>query len=417
MDVARTHGTRWRWLRRGLFLVGAALLLGGTTYAFSILKRAAPVMDADSVWTAAVERGEMLRQVRGNGTLVPAEVRWIPAPAEGRVENIPYKPGETVSAETVLIELSNPVLERDLLNSEWELDAAEAGRRNLETEIETQQLGLQESIAVAEGELRIAKLQADRDRQLLEEGLSAQYVLDVSFAQLEAIETRVKLMRQRLEQMESSVEAQLAVQQAKVEQLRGLVSLRRRQLDDLQVKAGASGVLQQVMVEVGQQVTPATTLARVAQPDQLKAELQVSETQMRDVQVGQSVDIDTRNGIVRGRVGRIDPAVVNGAVKVEAILEGELPKGARPDLSVEGVIEIERLNDVLHVARPVGSRPETRVGLFRLSKDGDFAARTPVLLGRGSVNAMEIVEGLNEGDRVIISDMSKWEAVDRVCLK
>jgi multidrug efflux pump subunit AcrA (membrane-fusion protein) len=278
-------------------------------------------------------------------------------------------------------------------------------------------LGLRESIAVAEGELHIAKLQADRDQKLFEEGLSAKHVLDVSLAQVEALETRVKLMRQRLEQMQANVEAQLAVQQAKVEQFRGLVSLRRRQLDDLQVKAGASGVLQQLMVEVGQQVTTATTLARVARPDQLKAELQVAETQMRDVQVGQSVSIDTRNGIIQGRVARIDPAVVNGAVKVEVTLEGELPKGARPDLSVEGVIEIERLNDVLHVARPVGSRPETRIGLFRLSGDGDFAVRTPVLLGRGSVNAMEIVEGLNEGDRVIISDMSKWEAVDKVRLR
>jgi HlyD family secretion protein len=185
MDVARKHGTRWRWLRRGLFLLVTALLLGAATYAFSTLKRAAPVVDADSVWTAAVERGELLRQVRGNGTLAPAEVRWIPALVEGRVENIPHKPGETVSEETVLIELSNPVLERDLLNAEWELGAAEAGRRNLETDIESQQLSLQETIAVTEGEMHIAKLQADRDKKLFEEGLSAKNILDVSVAQLE----------------------------------------------------------------------------------------------------------------------------------------------------------------------------------------------------------------------------------------
>ena len=417
MDVARKGRGRQRWVQRVLVVVIAAALLTVTTVALSRLDRAAPVVEADTVWMAVVERGELVRQVRGNGTLVPEEVWWIPAPSEGRVVGIHLKPGEAVEPDTVLMDLGNPVLERDLLDAEWELNAAEAGLENLEADLSNRQLEQEEAMALVEGEGQVAKLQVDRDRRLFEEGLLAKHGLDVSLAKSGALQTRAELMRRRLEKMRQTVDAQLAVQQAKVEQFRALVALRRGQCEALHVKAGTAGALQQLLVEVGQPVTTATTLAKIGRPDELKAELLVSETQMRDVQVGQSVDIDTRNGVVQGRVARIDPAVVASTVTVEVTLEGALPKGARPDLSVEGVIEIERLADVLHVGRPVGARPETGISLFKLEPNGDLAVRTPVQLGRSSVNAIEVVRGLDAGDRVIVSDMSKWEAVDRVRLK
>jgi len=272
-------------------------------------------------------------------------------------------------------------------------------------------------MAVVDGNRHVAKLQVERDRRLFDEGLLAQHELDVSSAQLGAFETRTRLMGERLEEMQQTVEAQLAVQQAKVEQFRALEALRRQQLDALDVKAGTSGVLQQLMVEVGQQVTLATTLAKVARPDELEAELRIQETQMQDVQVGQQARIDTRNGIIDGRVARIDPSVVAGTVTVAVTLEGPLPKGARPDLSVAGTIEIERLADVLYVGRPVGSQSDTRVTLFKLDAADGAAVRTPVQLGRGSVNAIEVLEGLEVGDRIVASDMSKWEMVDRIRLK
>ena len=399
-----------------LALVGLAAL-SAVTYGLTNLRRAAPVVDANTVWTAKVERGEMLRQVRGNGTLVPAEVRWIPAPGDGRVEKIELKPGAKVTADTVLVELSNPVLQRDLLDAKWQLDAAEAGLKGLQSDLKNKRLDEQEQLASVEGQRHVAKLQAERDQKLFDQGLLAQYVLDVSNADLAALEEQVKLKRKRLAQMEASVDAELAVQKAKVEQFRALVKLRQTQLDALTVRAGTDGVLQQVMVEVGQQVTTASTLAKVARVDELKAELGILETQARDVQVGQNVSIDTRNGIVKGKVERVDPAVVNGNVKVEVTLEGKLPKGARPDLSVEGTVELERLPDVLHVTRPVGSQDNTNITLFRVDPDTGLAKRVPVKLGRGSVNQIEIINGLNAGDEVVVSDMSKWENVDAVQLK
>lgn len=418
VDVERKgRGRVLRWVRRVVVVVVVAAVLAVTTVALSRLERAAPVVEADTVWMAVVERGELVRQVRGNGTLVPEEVWWIPAPSEGRVEGIHLKPGEAVEPDTVIMDLGNPVLERDLLDAEWELSAAEAGLENLEADLSNRQLEQEETLAVVESERHVAKLQVDRDRQLFEEGLLAEHDLDISLAKSGALETQAGLIKRRLAKMRETVDAQLAVQQAKVEQFRALVALRRDQLEALHVKAGTVGALQQLLVEVGQPVTTATTLAKIGRPDELKAELEVSETQMRDVQVGQPVEIDTWNGVVQGRVARIDPAVVAGTVTVEVTLEGALPKGARPDLSVEGVIEIERLADVLHVGRPVGARPETSISLFKLGPEGDLAVRTPVQLGRSSVNAIEVVQGLDEGDRVIVSDMSKWEAVDKVRLK
>lgn len=417
MDIVRKNVTRKRWLLRALLVTIAVAALIGTTIVFSRLKRAAPVIKADTVWTATVKKGEMLRRVRGNGTLVPAEVWWIPAPVAGRVEKILFDPGEPVLAKTILLELSNPILERDMLDAMWELDGSIAGLRNLEIDLSNRQLEQEEGLAIVKGNLKVVRLQAELDQRLFNEELLNQHKLDVSLARLEALENQVKLMEQRLGKMQQNTEAQMAVGQARVEQYRALVALRRTQLDALKVKAGTNGVLQQLPVEVGQPVTMATTLAKIAKPDELKAELQISETQTRDIQVGQVVDIDTRNGIVKGRVARIDPAVVSGTVLVEVKLEGALPKGARPELSVEGTIIIDRLENVLHVGRPVGSRPNSQISLFVLDPAGELATRTPVKLGRGSVSMIEIVAGLAQGDRIIISDMTKWEDVDAVRLE
>lgn len=417
MDITRKNVARKRWLYRTLFAVAAAAILMGITIIISNLKRAAPVVKADTVWTATVKQGEMLRQVRGNGTLVPAEVWWIPAPVEGRVERIFFDPGESVNAETVLLELSNPVLERDVLDAKWELGAAIAGLKNLEIELSNRQLEQEERLAIVEGNLKVVKLQAELDQRLFDEELLNQHKLAVSLARLEALENQVSLMNQRLGKTQQNRQAQLDVGQARIEQYRALVALRRTQRDALKVKAGTDGVLQQLTVEVGQQVTTATTLAKVAKPDDLKAELRISETQIRDIQVGQVVNIDTRNGIVEGRVARIDPVVVSGTVRVEVRLVGALPKGARPELSVEGTIVIDRLENVLHVDRPVGSRSNTLISLFKLDSNSDLAIRTPVKLGRGSVSMIEIIDGLSRGDRIIISDMSKWEDVDTVRLE
>lgn len=417
MDITRKNVARKRWLYRTLFAVAAAAILMGITIIISNLKRAAPVVKADTVWTATVKQGEMLRQVRGNGTLVPAEVWWIPAPVEGRVERIFFDPGESVNAETVLLELSNPVLERDVLDAKWELGAAIAGLKNLEIELSNRQLEQEERLAIVEGNLKVVKLQAELDQRLFDEELLNQHKLAVSLARLEALENQVSLMNQRLGKTQQNRQAQLDVGQARIEQYRALVALRRTQRDALKVKAGTDGVLQQLTVEVGQQVTTATTLAKVAKPDELKAELRISETQIRDIQVGQVVNIDTRNGIVEGRVARINPVVVSGTVRVEVRLVGALPKGARPELSVEGTVVIDRLENVLHVDRPVGSRSNTLISLFKLDSNSDLAIRTPVKLGRGSVSMIEIIDGLSRGDRIIISDMSKWEDVDTVRLE
>lgn len=417
MDITRKNVARKRWLYRTLFAVAAAAILMGITIIISNLKRAAPVVKADTVWTATVKQGEMLRQVRGNGTLVPAEVWWIPAQVEGRVERIFFDPGESVNTETVLLELSNPVLERDVLDAEWELGAAIAGLKNLEIELIDRQLEQEERLVIVEGNLKVVKLQAELDQRLFDEELLNQHKLAVSLARLEALENQVSLMNQRLGKTQQNRQAQLDVGQARIEQYRALVALRRGQRDALKVKAGTDGVLQQLMVEVGQQVTTATTLAKVAKHDELKAELRISETQTRDIQVGQVVNIDTRNGIVEGRVARIDPVVVSGTVRVEVRLVGALPKGARPELSVEGTVVIDRLENVLHVDRPVGSRSNTLISLFKLDSNSDLAIRTPVKLGRGSVSMIEIIDGLSRGDRIIISDMSKWEDVDTVRLE
>jgi HlyD family secretion protein len=394
---------------------GVAVLLS-ITIGLARLKPAAPTVERSGVWIDTVRRGPMLRQVRGLGTLVPEEVRWIPALSEGRVERILVQPGTPVEADSVILELSNPQLDLDALDAAWQLKAGEAEYINLRVRLESQRLDQVAAAASVEAGQKQARLQADADEALAQQGLVSDLTLKISQSRADEMTTRLGIEKQRLAISNESIEAQMHVQEARLEQLRALAALRRRQVGALRVRAGIAGVLQQLPVEVGQQIAPGATLAKVTVPGRLKAELRIAETQAKDILLEQKAAIDTRNGIVPGRVIRIDPAVQNGTVKVDVALEGALPKGARPDLSVDGTIELERLADVLQVGRPAFGQEQSTVGIFRLQPGGSEASRVQVKLGRSSVNLIEIVEGLAEGDQVILSDTSAWDAFDRIKL-
>jgi len=416
VDIPRESAARRRKVRRLLFGVGGIVALVVITLGLAQLEPAAPSVERSTVWVDTVKRGSMVRQVRGAGTLVPEVIRWIPAASEGRVERILALPGTIVTAETILLELSNPELELAAQDAESELMAAEAEYTNLRVQLQSALLTQRASTASVESQYNQAKLQAEADEELAKEGLIPDITLKKSMVEVDELATRAQIERERQEIMAEAAEAQLAVQQARVNRQRAAYDLRRKQAESLKVIAGTDGVLQQVPVEVGQRVMPGVNLARVAQPRNLKAEVRIAETQARDVQIGQLVSVDTRNGIIMGRVSRIDPAVQNGTVTVDVALEGELPRGARPDLSVDGTIELERLDDVLYVGRPAFGQEQSTVGLFKLIDDGDGAVRVQSKLGRSSVSTVEILEGLEEGDQVILSDMSAWDAYDRVRL-
>jgi HlyD family secretion protein len=386
------------------------------TIGLSRLEPAAPSVEKGTVWVDTVKRGPMLRQVRGTGTLVPEEIRWIPATTEGRVERIVVLPGKVVEPTTVLLELSNPTLEVAAADAASELKAAEAESTNLGVQLQSQLLTQKAAAAGVLADYRQASMQAEADEVLAKDGLVADITMRVSKLRAEELKGRSEIEQQRVEMAVQAAEAQLAVQKGRVDRARAAWQLRKSQVDALKVKAGVQGVLQQIPVEVGQQVSLGTNLARVAEPGRLKAEVRVAETQARDIVIGQVASIDTRNGIVPGKVSRIDPAVQNGTVTVDVALEGPLPKGARPDLSVDGTIELERLESVLFVGRPAFGGEQSTLGLFRLEAGGAGAKRVQVKVGRSSVNTVEILEGLNEGDQVILSDMSAWDAFDRVRL-
>jgi HlyD family secretion protein len=416
MDIPRPELAQRRRRRRLVVagLVFAALAL--VSLGVSRLKPAAPRVERATVWIDTVKRGEMLREVRGLGTLVPEEIRWIPAVSEGRVERIVVLPGSRVKAETVILELSNAELGLLALEAESQLRAAEAQLAELRVRLESQRLDQEAATARVQSEQVQARLRADADQELSRAGLIAEIDLQRSRTTAEELTNRLRIERKRLDIHPDSIRAQLAVQEAAVEQRRALARLRRSQVQALRVRAGLDGVLQQVPVEVGQRVTPGANLARVAQPERLKAVLRIPETQARDVQIGQKATVDTRNGAVVGRVARVDPAVQNGTVTVDVSLPRELPRGARPDLTVDGTIELERLASVLFVGRPAQGQPDSLVGLFRLEPGTDEAHRRNVRLGRASVNTIEVLEGLEEGDRVILSDTSAWDAFDRIRL-
>jgi len=415
MDIARPSNVRRVRLRRAAYAVVGLLAVGLITLGLSRLKPAAPSVDHATVWIDTVKRGPMLRQVRGLGTLVPEDVRWIPATTIGRVERIILRPGKTVQPQTPILELSNPTLEQEAQDATLKLKAAEASLANLRVQLENDGLQLEATTASIEADYQKAKLQTEVNTQLLEKQLIAAIIVKQSKLDAEQLEARVTIAKKQLASRTESMRSRLAVQQAEVDQASALMTLKQRQVAELQVRAGVAGVLQLVPVEVGQQVAPGTNLARVADPALLKAELKIAETQAKDIQVGQRASIDTRNGVVEGTVTRIDPSVQNGTVTVDVAMAGPLPKGARPDLSVDGTIELERLPDVLFVGRPAFGQEQSTVGLFRLQSDGT-AARTPVTLGRSSVNTVEVRSGLAVGDQVILSDMSAWDGFDRIRL-
>jgi HlyD family secretion protein len=415
MDIKRPPKSKLKKkIRTAVMIVVGIAAIGGITYGLTKLKPAAPTLDSSTAVIETVKRGEMIRDVRGNGTLVPEITRWVPAPADGRVEKILLQAGVEVDASTVIAELSNPQLEQQATDSEFQVKAAEADEENLKVRLESDTMTQRAAIATINSQYSQAKLQLDADEVLAKQGLVADLVLKISRVAVQDLANRLKVEQDRLAVSSKSTRAQLNAASSRLNQLRALAQLRRQEVEALKVRAGTGGVLQQVLVQVGQQVTPGFNMARVADPASLKAVLRVPETQIKDVRVGQPVIVDTRNGLIQGQVARIDPAAREGTFEIDVSLNGELPQSARPDLSVDGTIELERLRDVLKVGRPAFGQAQQTIGMFVLTPDGSEAVRTTVKLGRNSVSTIEILEGLKEGDRVIISDTSALDSYNRI---
>jgi HlyD family secretion protein len=420
MDIQRPASVaRKKKMRQGAFAVAGLIVVGLVSVFLARLQPAAPTVERATVWVDTVKKGDVPRQVRGLGTLVPVDEarRWIPASTQGRVERIVIRPGAVVTPDTVILELSDPQAQQALLDAEQQLKAVEADMASLEAQLEAESLNQRSVAATVEADFEQARLEKEVNEDLAKDGLVSALVLKQSTVRAESLSTRNKIEQERVKVAESNIKAQLEAQRARIDQLRSLYNLRREQWDNLTVRSGMHGVLEQVPVEVGQQVAPGTNLARVADPTRLKAELRIAETQARDLTIGQTASIDTRNGFIPGKVIRIDPAAQNGTVTVDIGLEGELPRGARPDLSVDGTIELELLDDVLYVGRPAFGQEQSTVGLFKLDQATGEAHRVQVQLGRSSVNTIEILQGLGEGDQVVLSDMSAWDQFDRIRLR
>ena len=404
-------------IRRIVFGTAAVLLIGGVTYGLSRLRPAAPTVDRATVWSDEVKRGPMLRELRGIGTLIPEDIQWIPAQTEAQVDRIVLKPGAIVKSDSIILELSNLTLKRDVLDAEYQLKAAEADYANLKVQVNSELLNQKAAEAGVRSEYEQAKIQHAVDQKLAADGIGSTVTAELSKVKEEQLAVRVQLEADRTKNTADAAQARLQAQMSHVDQQRALYELRHAELQALHVRAGLNGVLQLVPVEVGQHVLPGTNLARVADPKRLKAEIKVAETQAKDAVIGQKATVDTRNGVVAGHVSRIDPSVQNGTVTMDVAIDGPLPDGARPDLSVDGTIEVENLKDVLYVGRPVHGASQSTISLFKLTPDGSEATRVNVKLGRSSVNTVEILQGLQVGDRVILSDMSQWDNYDRVRLK
>ena len=416
VDIARPDIARAKRVRRIVYGAGAGVVVILITVGVSRLEPAAPAVDRDTVYTDTVQRGEMLRQVRGTGALVPEEIRWISAVTTSTVERIVLRPGVTVEPDTVIVELSNPQLEQSALEARLQLEAAQARYESRQVELDRDVLAQRAAVASSEHALTLAEYEASLDEELFEDDLVSELQLRQKQSAASQLRVQYELDRQRLEILIDAMATQLAAEQAEVDRLATIYALRRDEVADLRVTAGVAGVLQEVPLEEGTSVTPGANLARVGDPTRLMAELRIAETQARDIQIGQPASIDTRNGIIPGHVARIDPAVQNGTVTVDVTLDGELPRGARPDLTVDGTIELERLVDVVYVGRPVYGQEDSVVSLFKLQPGSDEAMRTRVELGRSSVNTIEVRAGLQPGDQVVLSDMSQWDAFDRIRL-
>lgn len=386
------------------------------TFGVSRLKPAAPSLERATALIETVKRGPMLRDVHGTGTLVAEDIRVIAASTAGRVERVLVHPGTPVNPRTILVELSNPELQQSAVDTEYQLRAAEAEQKNLKVRLESDRMTQEAAAATVRAEYQQAKLQLDADEELARQGVLPALSLNLSRVRTQDLANRYQIEQKRLEVRKRSEEAQLAAQQARISQLQALLKLKQEQVQNLRVAAGTSGVLQQMTAEEGQQVVPGTNLARVVEPQHLKAELKIAETQVKDIQIGQKSQIDTRNGIIPGHVSRMDPAAQQGTFTVDVALDGELPAGARPDLTVDGTIELERLDDVIYISRPAFGQAQSTIKMFKLDDEGKTATRVQVKLGRSSVSAVEILEGLQPGDRVIISDTSSMDAFDHIRL-
>ena len=416
MDVARPQSVaRNKKIKRVIAAILVLIALGAVTLGLSRMKPAAPSVDRATALVDTVKRGDMLRQVHGIGTLVPEEVRWIPASNDGIIEEVKAHAGDKVVSNTIILIMSNPDVRQRATDAELALKGAEADLANLRATLQTDILNQQAAQAGVESEYNRAKLDLEANQELNKDGLIADLILKKSQETARELAAKNEMEKKKVVVNSQSAEARIAAQQAHVDQFRVAYELRLKQMDELSVRAGAAGVIQQVPVEAGQHVAPGTILAKVAEPGRLKAEVQIPETQVKDVVIGLPASIDTRNGIIPGQVIRIDPAAVNGTVKVDVQLNGEYPKGVRPDLSVDGTIDLEHLSNILYVGRPAYGQADSTVGMFRLMPNGE-AVRAQVKLGRTSVNQIEVVEGLREGDQVILSDMSAWDAYDRVRL-
>jgi HlyD family secretion protein len=417
MDIARPELKQRKRRRQYLIGAGVAVLVLVAVAGLSALGPAIPSIERSSVLVDTVKRGELLREVRGPGSLVPKEIRWIAAETPAHVERIVIKPGAIVKPDTVILELGNPEVDDQLLAAKTAVTAAQSDLAAKRTDLNSKLLDEQSALAQVKSEYETARMQAEAEKPVAEKGVIPAVQYKKSMVVLEQYKDRMAIEEQRVVEFRRNIGSQVAAEQARLDQLVATRELRQRQADALHVRAGIEGILQQVPVEEGQQVAAGANLARVARPGELMAELRIAETQAKDVALGQPVKVDTRNGVVDGKVLRVDPAVQNGTVQVDVELDGKLPPGARPDLSVDGTIEIERLPDVVYVGRPAFGQPDSEVRLFRLDTAGDVASRVPVMLGKSSVNLIEIVKGLNPGDKVILSDTSAYDQNDRVRLR
>jgi len=417
VDIARPASVkRQKKIRQAIYAGVALLAIVAITLGVSRLKPAAPSVDRATVWIDTVKRGPITRQVRGSGTLIPEDIRWIPATTQGRVDKILLRPGAQVKPDTVILEMSNPDLQQSVKDAQLAYQSAQANFLNRKADLQSQFLNQQAEAASVEANYNQAETDLKANEELEKEGLVSSLTVKLKRTQADDLKNRLKIAQQRLKMTEDGLKSQLAPQEADVDQRRAAYELSVRKLDDLRVKAGMNGVLQLVQVEVGAQVQPGANLVRVADPTNLKAELRIAETQTKDIAIGQSAEVDTRVGVVQGHVARIDPSSTNGTVGVDVIFEGPLPAGSRPDLSVDGTVRLEKLDDVIYVGRPAFGQEESTISLFKLQPDGE-ALRTNVKLGRSSVNTIEIKEGLKPGDQVILSDMSTYDQFDRIQLK
>ena len=416
MDIARPSQAKAKLRRRLLIGGGAALAIVAITIILARLKPAVPTVDRSLVWIDTVKRGPMTREVHGLGTLTPQLISWIPARTAAHVDTIVLNPGAAVEPDSIILKLSDPSVEQAALDADSQLKSAEADLENTKVQLQSTVLQAESDSATAEAAYEQATLKAAVEVDLVKDGLDSELNLKLAKVTAQQSETLNGIQKKRYLFAKDSVVPQLAVKQASVDQFRAQAKLRHAEADALNVRAGMRGVLQLVQVDVGAQVLPGANLARVADPTKLMAQVQIAETQARDMQIGQSAQIDTHNGIVNGKVSRIDPSVTNGTVTVDVTFTDPLPKGARPDLSVDGTIELEHLDNVVYVGRPAFGDEHSTVGIFKLAPDGVYAERTQVQLGRSSVNTIEIVKGLVPGDRVILSDMSQWDANERIKL-